>query len=56
MKKIENYSEGLTVKEDVRLAYIKLFGEEQAKVMLDELLRKKAEIMKGRNYDNRRNN
>ena len=38
----------LELKADVRLAYIKIFGEEKGKELIKIAEKKKAEIMKGR--------
>lgn len=46
----------LELKADVKLAYIKLFGKEKGLELIEKAEKKKAEILKGRNYDSRRNN
>ena len=54
MKK--SYEDYVKIKEDVQIAYIKLFGEEKGRELIKQAEKKKAEILKGRNYDSRRNN
>lgn len=54
MKK--SYEDYVKIKEDVQIAYIKLFGEEKGRELIKQAEKKKAEILKGRNYDSRRSN